>query len=418
MLDHTLHRVRIAGEPRIVDLGIKNGRIAAIEPELPPGEQSIDAEGRLVVPGFVESHIHLDKACILDRCSHQGGLEQAIAEVGRLKAEFSIEDVAERAGQALRRCILHGTTRMRTHVEIDPKIGLRGLEGVRAAIDAHRSAIDVELCVFPQEGLLNYPGTEELLVQALRQGVPVIGGAPYADSDSHGQIDRIFELTREFACQVDLHLDFGDSDSALDIEHVCRRTEQYGLGGKVTVGHASKFARLPAPAFDALARRLADCGIAVTVLPATDLFLMHRNHDQARDIDPKRGVAPLHRMIGLGVNGALSTNNMLNPFTPFGDGSLLRMANLFANIAQLGRPQELALCLELITRRPAALMNLTDYGIAHGHPADLVLLDATDPAMAVATLAPPILGFKAGRQTFHRPLPKLMAETDSLSAPA
>ena len=118
-----------------------------------------------------------------------------------------------------------------------------------------------------------------------------------------------------------------------------------------------------------------------------------------------RGVAPAHRLAALGVTCSLATNNVLNPFTPFGDCSLLRLANLYANVAQLGRPAEIAQCLDMVTRAPAALMNLADYGIAVGNPADLVVLDAADAVAAVAEIAQPLFGLKRGRRTFTRSAP-------------
>jgi cytosine deaminase len=126
-----------------------------------------------------------------------------------------------------------------------------------------------------------------------------------------------------------------------------------------------------------------------------------------RDHNIPRGISPAHRLVAAGVICSLATNNVLNPFTPFGDCSLVRMANLYANAAQLGRPQELALCLDMVTSMPARLMNLDHYGIATGHPADLVVLDCREPAMATAEIAPPLMGFKAGRRTFTRAAPVL-----------
>jgi len=150
--------------------------------------------------------------------------------------------------------------------------------------------------------------------------------------------------------------------------------------------------------FAETARRLADAGVAVTVLPATDLFLMGRAHDH----DVPRGVTAAHRLAAHGVTCSLATNNVLNPFTPYGDCSLIRMANLYANIAQAGTPCELAACFDLITAAPARLMNLDRYGIAAGNPADLVMLDSTDPGSAVAEIAQPLLGIKRGRRSFTR----------------
>lgn len=202
-----------------------------------------------------------------------------------------------------------------------------------------------------------------------------------------------------------MHLDFSTDARELDADYVCRKTEEAGWGGRVSIGHVTKFASLPARRLESLCARLAGAGVAVTALPSTDLFLMNRDLDH----DVPRGVAPLHRMLGHGVNCSLSTNNLLNPFTPFGDGSLLRIANLFANVAQLGRTEGLVECLRMVSERAARLLNLDDYGIALGGPADFVVLDSGDPALAVAELAQPVMGFKAGRPTFTRPLPTIHA---------
>src|SRR5580658_10753572 len=190
---------RIGSEHALTDIGIADGRIAAIEPGLAADGETIDLGGRLVSPGFVETHIHLDKSCILDRCrSQRGDLEEAIAEAAKAKAAFTPQDVHERAVRTLEKAILQGTTHMRTHLEVDPGVGLRGLEGVLPLISEYAWAIDLHICVFPQEGLLNNPGTDQLMVQALKRGCRVVGAAPYTDTNPRGQIDRVFELAREF----------------------------------------------------------------------------------------------------------------------------------------------------------------------------------------------------------------------------
>jgi cytosine deaminase len=148
---------------------------------------------------------------------------------------------------------------------------------------------------------------------------------------------------------------------------------------------------------------MANAGVALTVLPSTDLFLMGAD----RDHDIVRGVAPVHRMITHGVTCALSTNNVLNPFTPFGDCSMIRMANLYANIAQTGTDAGLRHCLDMVTHRPAKLMRLENYGIAVGNPADIVVLDCPTGVAAVQELAVPLCGFKRGRKTFTREPAKL-----------
>lgn len=401
-MDLILRNARIMGHPDSVtlfDIGVDRGKIAAIKPKLAANGREIDIAGRLVAPGFIETHIHLDKSCILDRCkSEQGTLDEAIGQVAAAKKAFTVEDVHRRAAGTLEKAIRQGTTHMRTHLEVDPGIGMRGLEGVLPLIDEYKWAIDLEICVFPQEGLLNNPGTDELMVESLKRGCKAVGAAPYTDTNPHGQIDRVFELAREFDVDVDMHLDFGNTAEYMDIEYVCEQTEKFHYGGRVTVGHVTKLSVIPPEEFDQISRRLADSGVAVTVLPSTDLYLMgrHQNHSVLR------GVVSVHRMLYSGVNCSLSSNNVLNPFTPFGDCSLIRMANLYANICQVGKRADIVECFDMITRRSAKILGLNDYGISEGNSADMVVIDAQAPEEAVAELAPVLYGFKRGRMSFVR----------------
>lgn len=400
----------IAGsEEQVVDIGIRDGRFAAIEASLAhEANQEQDLGRRLVVPGFVETHIHLDKSCLLGRCNCQNGtLAEAIAAVAAAKKEFVEDDVYDRARTTLEKSLVQGTTRMRTHVEVDPRIGLTSFRALQRLKKDYAWAIDLELCVFPQEGLLDDPGCDDVMVQALEAGADVVGGAPYMDKDSHGQIARVFELARSFGVDIDFHLDFGLDPSHLDLTEVCRLTELYGWGGRVTIGHVTKLSAVPPEALAAAARRLASSGVALTVLPATDVFLTGRDYDH----NVPRGLTLAHRLVEHGVNCSISTNNVLNPFTPFGDCSLLRMANLYANVAQLGAAADLASCLDMVTSRPAKLLNHNNYGIAVGNAADLVVLDCSRRTQAVSELAQPILGLKRGRRTFDRALPVLHRPT-------
>ncbi len=400
-MDLTLKNATLFGEcdERHADIGISGGKIVAIESSLSDDGETIDVGGRLAVPGFVESHIHLDKTCILDRCSSdEGTLDEAIREVSAAKKAFTVEDIRERAVRTLEKSVLQGTTRMRAHLEVDPVIGMKGIEAVLPLIDEYSWAIDLEICVFPQEGLLNNPGTDELMIEALRRGARVVGGCPYTDTDPRGQIERVFEMAREFDVDIDFHLDFDTNPEGMTVGDVCDLTEKCAYGGRVAIGHVSKLSALPKEKFAETSTRLANAGVAVTVLPSTDLYLMGAD----RDHDIVRGVAPAHRLVEGGVNCALSTNNVLNPFTPFGDCSMVRMANLYANIAQIGTETGLRQCLDLVTHRPARLMRMADYGIRVGNPADIVVLECQSGVSAVQELAVPLYGFKRGRRTFSR----------------
>jgi cytosine deaminase len=405
--DLILRNARIADRPGgPVDIAIKDGRFAAIEIGLPKGDApDQNLHGRLVLPGFVETHLHLDKSCLLGRCDcARGTLDEVVAEVAKAKRDFTEEDVYQRAARTLEKAITHGTNRMRTHVEVDPRIGLTSFRALKQLKKDYAWAIDLQLCAFPQEGLIDDPGCEEVLRQALQDGADVIGGVPYMDGDSQGHIAKIFAMAREFDVDIDFHLDFDLDPSRSDFAEVCRQTEAAGWGGRVAIGHATKLSAMPRAAFEAAARLLANAGVAVTVLPATDLFLTGRD----TDYNVPRGVTRAHALRALGVNANVSTNNVLNPFTPFGDVSLIRMVNLYANVAQIGRSDDLADCLDLVTSAAAKLLNATDYGIAIGAAADLVVLDCETKAQAVCEIAPPMFGFKNGRRTFVRPVASVL----------
>src|SRR6202790_4084042 len=259
---------RVAAPDAVVDIAVVGGRMAAIGPALAAEGETYDAGGRLACAGLIETHIHLDKSRIIDRCPlPEGRRVNPVTAVAPLKPAMSVEDVYARAEATLKECLVNGATRMRTQVEIDPGIGLRGFEAIGALAAAYKWAIDIELCFFPQDGLTNYPGTEELLVEALKAGAPVLGAAPRYDSDPTAQIDRIFALAREYDVNLDLHLDVGDSTEHMDVRRVLELTERYRLGGRVVVGHMAKLSLMPPAELGALARRLRDAGIAVTVLP-------------------------------------------------------------------------------------------------------------------------------------------------------
>ena len=205
-------------------------------------------------------------------------------------------------------------------------------------------------------------------------------------------------MAREFDINIDMHLDFGPDPDDLDLLYVCDLTDKYNYGGRVAIGHVTKLSAAPATLFEKAAQRMADSGVALTVLPSTDLYLMGRNIEHSI----MRGVTATHKLLHRGVNCSLSTNNVLNPFTPFGDCSLIRMANLYANVCHVGARGDIRECFNMITNRSASLMNIDDYGVEVGKSADLAVLDCEDPETAVAELVPVLYGYKRGRRTVTR----------------
>ena len=186
--------------------------------------------------------------------------------------------------------------------------------------------------------------------------------------------------------------------------HLVRELPTSTSAATGAVGHMAKLSLLPPDQVAALARRLADSGVAVTVLPTTDLFLMGRDRITASGAAWRTPIS----LVEHGVNCSLSSNNILNPATPYGDCSLIRIANLYANVLQVDRPEKLRECFHMLTERSARLLNLEDYGFAVGHPADVVIINAQSPEQAIAEIAQPLAAFKNGRQTMAWNPPELL----------
>jgi len=380
---------------RQADLGTRAGAIAEIGAL---GERSahrvIDGAGRVLTPGLVDSHIHLDKALISDRApSIEGTVTEAIRVTAAAKRTFTVDDIRARARRVLDAAIHAGTTAMRSHVEVDPIVELKGLEALRELKREYAPAIDLQLCAFAQEGILQAPGTEALLARALAAGADLVGGCPYNDTDAHAHVDIVFRLAREFDVDVDFHIDFFDEPEHLHVLYVAEQTVRFGWQGRVAVGHASELAALDPDRFDRIAAVLEEAGIGVIVLPATDLYLMGR-----KDVtSPRRGLAPARRLLAAGVTVAAATNNVLNAFTPTGTGDLALMGYLVIAAGHMGTQRDVADVLAMLTEHPARLLRLPDYGLRVGARADLVLWETERPSEVVTTMAPRCLVIKAGR---------------------
>ena len=407
-LDLIIRNARLANTApggQTVDIGVRGGLIVEIMPKLAADGPQHDAGGKLVSPGLIESHFHLDKAMIADRVPLQPNrmVRDHMERTASIKHTFTPEDIYARAKATLDQCLLHGVTHMRTQIEVDPNVGLQGFEAIEQLRKDYAWAIDIQSCVFLQEGWTGVPGADENLVACLKRGATVVGGGIRYDKDGPSQIRRVFELAQEYDIDVDFHLDGGYDVKQLDYPQVCEITDKIGWQGRVAFGHGSKFSCMPVKQQAAVGKRLGQSGVSLAVLPATDLFNAGRHVEHT----VMRGVTDANTLIENGANCTIATNNVLNPFTPYGDCSLTRIVNLYANIVQRYGPKDLGVSFEMITDRAAKLMRLKDYGIEVGKAADLVVWGETLPSDVIAKCALPLAGFKRGRRIFSREMPAL-----------
>jgi len=395
-LDLLLRDCRLP-DGRLVDIGCLGGRIEAMGALAGvPAARTIACDGHAVTPGLVDAHIHLDKALLDDRApSREGSLAEALRVTGEAKRGFTREDISSRARRVLDMAIRQGTTAMRSHAEIDPVVGLKGFEALAALKREYAPAIDLQLCAFAQEGILKVPGTEALLREALRAGADLVGGVPYVDPDPRRHVDVVFDLAAEFGVDVDFHADFFDEPQHLHARYIAEQTVRRGWQGRVALGHMSEMAALPPDEQDALARQLAEAGVAVIVLPATDLYLMGRKDVRS----PRRGLAPIKRLLAAGVTVAAATNNVRNAFTPLGTAGLPLMGYLVAIAAHMGAEPELAQVLDMLTTHPARILRRGDAALRPGVAADLVVWNTNRGADVLRALSPCRLVVKGGRVT-------------------
>lgn len=396
-MDILIKKARINKDENLKDIAIKDGKIIKIEDNIEGvASRLINADGRVLIPGLVESHIHLDKALIADRLPNKSGtLKEAIEVTGKLKPTFTKEDVEERAKKALMMLVKNGTTHIRTHSEFDPSQGFTGFETVMKLKKEFKDVIDIQVVAFPQEGIFKAEGTEEMMYQAMEMGADVVGGIPYNDHPTKEHIDLVFEIAKKYDKPIDFHQDFKDDADGISIEYVCKKTIEEGYQGRVSVGHLTSLAALSKEKLEPIIKLMNEAKISVMSLPATDLHLGARNDEY----NVRRAVTPVRALRDGGVNMCLASNNIRNAFTPYGNGDLMQIAMLAIPVSHLGGADDLPTVLPMITTNPAKALGLKNYGIGIGKNADLVLLDTKSLNDAIIDIPDRLFVIKNGKVT-------------------
>ncbi|SFK64619.1 cytosine deaminase [Streptosporangium canum] len=379
-----LRDARIRGHEGAADLLIRDGRIAEIRQAGPDraGDGAEDLGGRLVLPGLVDGHAHLDKTLWGGPwVPHDAapGLMGKIRNGQERRPEFGVPN-ADFVTALLENMIACGTTHVRSHVDVDPLVGLGSVEAVREAVERHDGRISAELVAFPQAGMLISPGTEALLEEALKAGVESIGGLDPAgvDQDAVRHLDAVFALAERYGAGVDIHLHDGGTLGAWQFELIIERTKVLGLGGKVTVSHAFALADADPATRDRLISGLAEARIALAT------------------VAPNRGLLPLRLLGEAGVPVTLGNDGVRDLWSPFGTGDMLERA-LFQAKGTGPRDEDIELALDAATYGGARALGLRDYGLSVGDHADLVVVDARNAAEAVCVRPRRSLVVKSGR---------------------
>lgn len=399
-----IKNARVWDDRPLADIAIEDGKISAIGAGIEIGnaaEHSIDANGRAVLPGFLEPHLHLDKALLYRRRpARDGTLEEAIRITGQLKASQERQDVLERSRTVLDMALRAGTVGIRAHPDVDPIQGLIGVETALQVREEYDGLVDLQIVAFPQEGIIKAPGTFELMQEAMRMGATAVGGCPYNEpswEDTQRHIDMVFELAQRFDAPVDMHVDFADDASDqryCAAAYIARRAIDLGYQGRVSLGHVTSLAALTPEEAKPVIDLLREADVTIVTLPATDLYLGGRRDRR----NQRRGLTPVHLLRDSGVNVTFSSNNIRNAFTPFGNADPLLIGYLLACVGQFGTPHSQAEVIQMATYAAARSMGLSDtYGLVAGRQADLVILDTSLVSDALLDLPPRLWVIKRGR---------------------
>ena len=375
--DWILKNVRLDDEKPLVDIAIENGKIVDIRSGI-KGDCEVDIGGDVVVPTFIESHIHMEKA-LLERVrpNKEGTLAGAIKTTGELKKGFQLEEVYQRSKKVLDMLLRHGTTIVRAQPDTDPLARLVGFDAMMRLKKEYKDFVDLTVFAFAQEGIIKEPTALGFLEEALKKGADGVAGCPYNENDYEGtkqHVDAIFELGKKYNKDVAFHADFGDNvedKRYRSIDYIIEKTLENGYQGRVSVGHMTMLSSVEPSVLEDTIKRMAEARINLITLPATDLFLSGRGDKKAM----RRGVLNPTPFIKGGVNHCFASNNIQNGFTPFGIGDLLLIGNLYEHACQLGTPSDQKMLLDMITKNPAKALGIeSSYGLEVGKNADLVVL--------------------------------------------
>jgi cytosine deaminase len=390
-MDWLLRNARIKDDADLVDIAIADGAIAAIGTALPQqAAQEWDLGGRVAIPGLIDAHTHLDKT-YLAAANQSGTLMEAIEVWRRVKQGRSVAEFDRAARRALKAAIAHGVTAMRSHVDTEHRGDLVAVEALLGLREEMHDQIDLQLVA------LGFPGNgteaDETLESALHLGVDLIGGAPAITPNPTATLDAAFALAERTGKAIDLHIDESEDPRTRTLATLADRTLAHGMEGQVTAGHCCSLAFMDDASAVALIEQVAAAQIHVITLPLCNLVLMGRNMRPT-----PRGVTRVGELLARGVNVCAASDNVQDPFNPFGSYDLLQIASLNAALNHMTGESQLYDSLSMVTARPAQVLGLPDHTIRVGAPADLVILDAERVLDAVT--APPIrlATFKHGRR--------------------
>jgi cytosine deaminase len=403
-MDLILRHATLPDGRRDIDIGIADGRIAAVATSLrATAAQEIDVAGRLVSPPFVDAHFHMDATLSLGlpRLNRSGTLLEGIALWGELKPDLTVDAVIARALAYCDMAVAQGLLAIRSHVDVCDE----RLLAVDALLEVKRRVapyLDLQLVAFPQDGFYRSPGAEANLLRALDRGVDVVGGIPHFErtmADGAASVQRLCEIAVERGLRVDMHCDESDDPHSRHIETLAAQSQRLGLHGRVAGSHLTSMHSMDNYYVSKLLPLIAEAGVAAIANPLINITLQGRHDSYPK----RRGMTRVPELMAAGVNVAFGHDCVLDPWYSFGSGDMLEVAHMGIHVGQMTSQDGIRAAFEAVTTNPAKILGLEGYGIAPGCRADLVVLQAADAFEAIRLRAARLLVLRGGKVIARSP---------------
>ena len=382
-MDLVIKGARLRGIEGARDVGVQDGMISAVAEHLSGGAaEEIEARGRLLTPGFVNIHCHMDK-CLTGAWAEvwegaRSGSPQAIPSATKIKERFTESDIVDRATRALTSSAAAGTTAVRAFADVDSVGGLLAVRSLLRVKEKFRDVIDVQVAAFPQEGIIRDQGTEELLEKGIELGADIVGAMPWYEKDNAAartHTDIVFRIAKKYGRDIHALIDDNSDPTSRNIEYLLAKTIKEGYRSRVAASHCRGGLDSPDVEYGGRIVEMAmKAGLTVVENSHVSLFMYGRNDDHP----VRRGVTRVREFLAKGVNVAVGQDDIDDPYYPFGRGDMVELAFVMCHAAHLGSRKEMESAFDMVTYNPARGMRLKGYGIQEGDSADLVLLDAED----------------------------------------
>lgn len=371
-MDLIIRNVNVEGN--LVDIAIHQGKIVKVGTKLEQfGTQEIEGNGRVAIPGFADCHLHLDKSLLNERASYQdvSGPEKG-ALTREEKVKFTVDDIKNRAERVIKKGIQSGNIVLRTNVDVDPLVGLKGIEALLALKEKYAEIITIQIAAFAQEGISKYPETVELLDEAMKIGADLVGGHTIVDADGEKHIDTILDIAKKYDVEADFHLDESGKREHYLLPYLSKRIGEEGLQGRVNGIHLCTLNALSQDELKQAITYIQESKLKVTIAPTAI---------------STRAIAPVKEILAAGIITGLGSDNVRDFFNPLGSGDVKHVALLLSYLQRFFTDDDINNIWDMITVKGAEILGYERYGIRVGNFADITVLDAKTPKEVLADQA-------------------------------